>query len=84
MLFGLPIDPRYQIIPPKMESFTSYSYCTPDCTKHLPADGITVYSVLEHAHLTGRRMYLRHFRDGKQLPDIVSDETYDSHYQVSM
>lgn len=38
---------------------------------------------MAHAHTTGKRMYLRHFRNGKQLPDIFSDDHYDFNYQVS-
>lgn len=47
----------------------------------LPPDGIKIISVLLHAHLTGRRITLRHIRDGKELPPIAQDNHIDFNYQ---
>lgn len=83
VILGIPsVKLLDQIIPPKLESFTTYGYCTPDCTKHLPPQGITIFAVYPHSHLAGKQIFLRHYRNGKQLPDIVSDKYYDFNYQV--
>ena len=37
----------------------------------LPPEGIKIVSVLLHAHLAGRRIKLRHFRNGTELPVIA-------------
>ena len=36
-----------------------------------------------HSHLAGRKMRLRHLRDGRELPPILSDESYDFNFQRS-
>jgi hypothetical protein len=39
MMFGVPVEPVMQIIPPRQANFTNYGICTSDCTADLPAEG---------------------------------------------
>lgn len=48
-----------------------------------PDDGVNVVSVLLHSHLAGRRISLKHIRDGKELPHIVHENHFDFDYQQS-
>jgi hypothetical protein len=43
-----------------------------------PMDGINVVSVRLHAHSSGRKLSLRHIRNGQELPKIaeVSSNTF--------
>lgn len=45
-----------QVLPPKTSVFTTYAYCTADCTKGFPAEGINVIGGLLHSHLAGKRL----------------------------
>lgn len=47
-------------------------------------DGINVVSVVLHSHLAGRRLSLRHIRQGRELPPIVQDNQFDFDYQQSL
>lgn len=46
-----------------------------------PADGIKIISGALHSHQAGRKMTLRHVRDGKELERIIEDDNYDYNYQ---
>lgn len=46
-----------------------------------PEDGIRIISGTLHSHLAGRKMKLRHIRDGKELERIIEDDNYDFNYQ---
>lgn len=46
-----------------------------------PADGIKIISGTLHSHHAGRKMTLRHVRDGKELERIIEDDNYDYNYQ---
>jgi len=48
-----------------------------------PESGINVVSVVLHSHLAGRRLSLKHIRQGKELPRIVEDKHFDFDYQQS-
>lgn len=48
----------------------------------LPATGIKVTNANVHMHLTGKRIRLRHFREGVELPKIAQDNFYDFNYQM--
>lgn len=48
-----------------------------------PETGINVVSVALHSHLAGRRLSLKHIRQGKELPRIVQDDHFDFEYQQS-
>lgn len=48
-----------------------------------PDNGINIVSVVLHSHLAGRRLSLKHIRQGKELPRIVQDNEFDFNYQQS-
>ena len=48
-----------------------------------PESGINVVSVALHSHLAGRRLGLKHIRQGQELPRIVQDNHFDFEYQQS-
>jgi len=48
-----------------------------------PESGINIVSVVLHSHLAGRRLSLKHIRQGKELPRIVEDKHFDFDYQQS-
>ncbi|CAL8072003.1 unnamed protein product [Orchesella dallaii] len=69
-------------IPPHQKEYTTYGFCGAECTSRgFPKDGIKIISVLLHAHLTGRKIILRHIRNGKELPPIAQDNHVDFNYQ---
>ena len=73
-----------QFIPPRQEIFRSVGHCTADCTRQgLPESGINIISGVLHSHLAGRKMRLRHVRDGVELPLILEDNNYDFNFQAS-
>lgn len=47
----------------------------------LPEEGVNVVSVVLHSHLAGRKMALKHIRDGVELPRIAEDNHFDFDYQ---
>jgi hypothetical protein len=49
----------------------------------LPQTGIKLVSVVLHSHLAGKKIRLRHIREGRELPRIVEDNSYDFSYQQS-
>lgn len=50
-------------------------------TQMFPEDGIKIISGTLHSHRAGRKMTLRHVRNGKELPRIIEDDNYDYNYQ---
>lgn len=48
-----------------------------------PKGGVNIVSVVLHSHLAGRRLSLKHIRQGKELPRIVEDNHFDFDYQQS-
>lgn len=46
-----------------------------------PEEGIKIVSATLHSHVAGRKMKLRHVRDGIELDRIVEDDNYDFNYQ---
>ncbi|PBC27738.1 MOXD1-like protein [Apis cerana cerana] len=48
-----------------------------------PESGVNIVSVVLHSHLAGRRLSLKHIRQGKELPRIVEDNHFDFEYQQS-
>ncbi|KAG4066822.1 hypothetical protein HA402_012889 [Bradysia odoriphaga] len=69
------------LIPPKSESHMIVGHCAPNCSAYIPETGIHVFNVLLHSHLAGRKLRLRHFRDGEELPWIATDDNYDFNFQ---
>jgi len=69
-------------VPPNTPEFVVTAHCSSGCTsRELGTDGISVFNVLLHSHLSGRKLKLRHFRDGVELPWIDYDDHYDFDYQ---
>ncbi|XP_061184016.1 dopamine beta-hydroxylase-like [Saccostrea echinata] len=69
-------------IPPGQEMFELPGYCTKDCTDiALPHNGIRVYASQLHTHLTGRKVYTKHIRNGIELPELNRDNHYSPHFQ---
>jgi hypothetical protein len=70
------------LIPPKVEDYVTVGHCSPKCTAdNFPEDGITIFNILLHAHKSGRKLKLRHFRNGTELPWVGNDANYDFDYQ---
>ncbi|ODN04440.1 hypothetical protein Ocin01_02222 [Orchesella cincta] len=83
MLMGYRITP-FLLLPPMQKNIVTYGICSAECTDMtIPEDGINVIISLVHAHLSGRKIRLRHFRNGKELPPIAEDNQYDFNYQQS-
>ncbi|XP_046409387.1 MOXD1 homolog 1 [Neodiprion fabricii] len=83
LVTGVAISPLH-MVPPRQKEYATAGYCTPHCTKKMfPEDGINIISVVLHSHLAGRRLGLKHIRQGKELPRIVQDNHFDFNYQQS-
>lgn len=46
-----------------------------------PESGIHIISATLNSHVAGRKMKLRHIRNGIELDRIVEDDNYDYNYQ---
>jgi hypothetical protein len=69
-------------IPAGQPLFPYTAYCPEECTRaHIPPEGINIIGVTLHTHLAGRQAYFRHFRNGTELPPILSEPYYDFNYQ---
>ena len=42
---------------------------------------IWIYAVSHHSHLAGRSIRTRHYRKGVEIPEILSEKTYDFNFQ---
>jgi hypothetical protein len=47
----------------------------------IPQTGIKLVSVVLHTHLAGKKLRLRHIREGRELPRVAEDDNYDFNYQ---
>ncbi|XP_076089940.1 dopamine beta-hydroxylase-like [Mytilus galloprovincialis] len=69
-------------IPPNQNLFSLTGYCIPDCTRTaIPRTGIHIYASQLHTHMTGKRVYTKHVRNGKELPELNRDNHYSPHFQ---
>nr|AZK16218.1 tyramine beta-hydroxylase [Lymnaea stagnalis] len=69
-------------VPPGQRDFKLSGYCVHKCTQmSLPPAGIHVFASQLHTHLTGRRVYTKHARDGAELPEVNRDNHYSPHFQ---
>ncbi|XP_043252416.1 MOXD1 homolog 1 [Colletes gigas] len=81
LVAGVAVSPLH-LIPPRQREYATAGYCTPHCTNTMfPETGINVVSVALHSHLAGRRLSLKHIRQGQELPRIVQDNHFDFEYQ---
>ncbi|XP_064622631.1 DBH-like monooxygenase protein 1 homolog [Lineus longissimus] len=70
------------LIPPKAKEFKVNTYCSSQCTKKfIPEAGINFIAVFLHTHLAGHRIWMKHVRNGTELPEIARDNHYDFNYQ---
>ena len=70
------------LVPPGQLSFTTVGHCPAQCSGSLPEEGIRVFAGLPHTHLLGRKVKLRHIRNGAELPTPFQDLHYDFNYQT--
>jgi len=57
-------------------------HCSAECLgTALPPQGVKIFNNLLHAHISGRKAKLRHFRGRQELPWISTDEHYNFDYQ---
>ncbi|KAJ6646050.1 MOXD1 like 1 [Pseudolycoriella hygida] len=81
MITGVSVSDT-QMIPPQQKLYRNVGICGPSCTNSIfPDDGIKIVSATLHSHVAGRKMKLRHVRDGIELDRIVEDDNYDFNYQ---
>ncbi|XP_059608084.1 MOXD1 homolog 1 [Phlebotomus argentipes] len=81
MISGVSISDT-QMIPPGQKLYRNVGICGPSCTGAIfPEAGIRLISATLHSHVAGRRMKLRHVRDGQELERIIEDDNYDFTYQ---
>ncbi|XP_022225581.2 MOXD1 homolog 1 isoform X1 [Drosophila obscura] len=81
MISGISISDT-QLIAPGQKLYRSVGICGPSCSSVMfPKNGIKIISGMIHAHQAGRKMSLRHVRNGKELSRIIEDENFDYRYQ---
>lgn len=69
-------------VPPETTNFVTVGHCPSACTDaFLPEEGVTVFNSLLHGHLSGRKLKLRHFRNGQEIEWMDYDDHYDFNYQ---
>jgi hypothetical protein len=86
LVLGHDVSPA-MTIPPNVTNFVVSGHCAGECTEdalgqHHP-DGIKAFNVLLHSHISGRKLKLRHFRQGEELPWLDFDDHYNFDYQQS-
>ncbi|XP_007233530.3 DBH-like monooxygenase protein 1 homolog [Astyanax mexicanus] len=75
----------YHMLPPGMEDFITEGHCTQECLQEsleseMPS-GVSVFAALLHAHLAGRAIRTRHFRQQVELPPMALDDQFDFNFQ---
>ncbi|XP_068207395.1 MOXD1 homolog 2-like [Palaemon carinicauda] len=82
-VMSIGLDPSWKHqIPPRQRTVLSEGHCVGECTEAaLPPTGINVFAVILHTHLLGRKVRVRHIRDGRELEPIAQDNNYDFNYQ---
>ncbi|XP_060769945.1 DBH-like monooxygenase protein 1 homolog [Neoarius graeffei] len=81
---GVWVSP-YHMLPPGMQDYITEGHCMEECLQEsleseMPS-GVQVFAVLLHAHLAGRSIRTRHFRQQDELPPLSSDEHFDFNFQ---
>ncbi|CAG7820541.1 unnamed protein product, partial [Allacma fusca] len=70
------------MIPPNTSNYIIAGHCSGICIENrLPEEGINVFTLILHSHLAGRKMKLRQFRNGFELPWWAYDNNYDFNFQ---
>ncbi|XP_019644474.1 PREDICTED: DBH-like monooxygenase protein 1 [Branchiostoma belcheri] len=79
---------RTLIIPPGSQAFVTAGTCYPDCLEKAmeeeSIEKIHVIGVHFHTHLAGRKMKMRHVRNGVELPWIRNDGNFDFNFQQTV
>ncbi|XP_073672824.1 DBH-like monooxygenase protein 1 homolog [Garra rufa] len=75
----------YHMLPPGIQDYITEGHCTQECLQEsldseMPS-GIHVFAVLLHAHLAGRAIKARHFRQQVELQPLASDDQFDFNFQ---
>ncbi|XP_021953168.2 DBH-like monooxygenase protein 1 [Folsomia candida] len=72
-------------VPPNAEDYVVVGHCGPSCTSWgiAEVDGVTIFNIGFHSHISGRKFKLRHFRGNQELPWIDYDDHYDFDFQTS-
>ncbi|XP_054721644.1 dopamine beta-hydroxylase-like [Uloborus diversus] len=69
-------------IPPHQADFALTGYCVPECTRAgFPPEGIYIFGSQLHTHLTGTKVYTKHVRGSKEIPELNRDNHYSTHFQ---
>lgn len=74
------------VIPPQVQSLSFDFYCRQGCTNKMfdsNTKNITVFATLPHTHLTGRQIYSKVIRNGKEVSYITYGKYYDFNYQYT-
>ncbi|XP_035207693.1 DBH-like monooxygenase protein 1 [Stegodyphus dumicola] len=81
LMIGSTISAR-MLIPPGRSQFVVAGHGNPNCLESaMPEEGVKLFGVFLHAHLLGRRIKARHFRNRTELPPLAVDSNYDFNYQ---
>ncbi|KAI4452995.1 dopamine beta hydroxylase related [Holotrichia oblita] len=69
-------------IPPGQSSFLLSGFCVSECTAvSLPPQGILIFGSQLHTHLTGIKVWTKHYRNGRELLELNRDNHYSTHFQ---
>ncbi|KHN80528.1 Tyramine beta-hydroxylase, partial [Toxocara canis] len=68
-------------IPPRQSAFPITGYCVADCTQNFPPEGINIFATQLHAHLTGRKLWTSHYRNGVKIGEVNRENHYSPHWQ---
>lgn len=71
------------MLPPEVRCCFTLADCAFIIGSCCTSQGINVFTVGVHAHLAAKEVVVRHFRNGTELPNILSDLEYDFNFQVS-
>jgi len=81
LFLATPEEATSQIIPPGEPAFRFYSYFE-DCLREtIPEEGTELGLGQLHLHTHGRRIKMRHFRNGVELEPLLAENNYDFFYQ---
>ncbi|XP_062515118.1 DBH-like monooxygenase protein 1 homolog [Corticium candelabrum] len=81
--FGHTVNPGYLLfLPPGRDNIITETLCPSACTQAgFPSGGVNVFGTMLHSHTVGRGIWIKHSRNGVQLPNIDSNYNYDFNFQ---
>ncbi|CAL8098886.1 unnamed protein product [Orchesella dallaii] len=72
----------FMTIPPRQAEFNIYGLCSAECMWNgLNQEGTKILAVQLHSHWIGRRVQLRHIRNGRELSPIVVENHLNANFQ---